>query len=190
MTRPSRSVTELLLAFDGPSSEATALLFEQLYDELRAVAAARLRAERAGHTLSATALVNEAYLKLADLDRLDWKNRAHFFAIASRAMRRILVNHARDRAAEKRGGGAEAVTLLADMAKAGGETMSWDTLLTTEAALSDLAERNERQARVAEIKLFGGATHEEIAEALDVSVPTVERDWRLARAFVGRALSA
>lgn len=190
MDRPESNVTELLLAFDGPSSEATALLFEQLYDELRAVAASRLKGERAGHTLNATALVNEAYLKLADLDRLDWKNRAHFFAIASRAMRRILVNHARDRSADKRGGGDEAVTLVTEVAGVGGETMSWDTLLTTEAALSALADRNERQARVAEIKLFGGATHEEIAEALDVSVPTIERDWRLARAFVGRALSA
>ncbi len=181
-------VTELLLAHDRPSREVTDLLFEHLHAELRTIAAGRLRAERHTHTLSPTALVNEAYLKLADLDRLDWKNRAHFFAIAARAMRRILANHARDRAAAKRGGGVAHVTLVADAAPSE-PGLSWDALLTVEGALEELATRSARQAQVAEVKLFGGLTHQEIAEALDVSVPTVERDWRLARAFLGRALS-
>lgn len=174
---------------DGSGPEAVNLLFDRLYTELRAIAVRRLSAERAGHTLSATALVNEAYLKLVSLDRLDWKNRAQFFAIAARAMRRILVSHARERSAGKRGGGAPHVTLHAamDLASAG-EGLSWDDVLVAEEALQKLAALDERQARVAEMRLFAGLSHKEIGEALSVSVPTVERDWRIARAFLARAL--
>lgn len=190
MDETTGDVTRLLLELRDSGSEAVDLLFERLYPELRRIAAVRLQGERAGHTLSATALVNEAYLKLADLDRLEWKNRAQFFAIAARAMRRILVNHARERRAGKRGGGAAHVTLLAGMAEEPSSvTFSWDHLLTAEKALTDLAELDERQGRVAEMRLFAGLTHKEIASILDVSVPTVERDWRLARAFLTRALS-
>lgn len=186
----SADITVLLAEMTDESPDAVNLLFGRLYDELRAIAARRLAAERGGHTLSATALVNEAYLKLSGLDELQWKNRAQFFAIAARAMRRILVSHARERGAAKRGGGAEHVTLTAAVTPGGVEQgIAWADLMTLEAALTELAELDARQARVAEMRVFGGMTHEEIAEGLGVSVPTVERDWRLARAMLGRALS-
>lgn len=187
MAESSSDITQLLRQLEGP--EAVNLLFDRLYDELRGIAARRLQSERAGHTLSATALVNEAYVKLVDLEQLDWRNRAQFFAIAARAMRRILVNHARARSAGKRGGGARHVTLQAGMdAEPSDASLSWDEILTAEEALEELATLDERQARVVEMRLFGGLTHQEVASALDVSVPTVERDWRLGRAFLARAL--
>jgi RNA polymerase sigma factor (TIGR02999 family) len=190
MSDKSADITVLLEEITGASPDAVNLLFGRLYDELRAMASRRLAAERGGHTLSATALVNEAYLKLSDLDELQWKNRAQFFAVAARAMRRILVSHARERSAAKRGGGAEHVTLTAAVgSRAGDPAMAWADLITLEAALDELAELKARHARVAEMRIFGGMTHEEIADALGVSVPTVERDWRLARAMLGRALS-
>lgn len=190
MSQDSADITVLLNEMTDTSPEAVNLLFGRLYDELRAIAARRLAAERGGHTLSATALVNEAYLKLSDLDELKWKNRSQFFAIAARAMRRILVSHARERSAAKRGGGAEHVTLTSSLGpSAGEESMAWADLMTIEAALTELATLNGRQAQIAEMRIFGGMTHEEIADALGVSVPTVERDWRMARAMLGRALS-
>ncbi len=190
MSHDSADITVLLNEMTDTSPEAVNLLFGRLYDELRAIAAGRLAAERGGHTLSATALVNEAYLKLSDLDELQWKNRAQFFAIAARAMRRILVSHARERSAAKRGGGAEHVTLTAALGSAlGDQGMAWADLMTVEAALTDLATLNGRQARIGEMRIFGGMTHEEIADALGISIPTVQRDWRLARAMLGRALS-
>jgi RNA polymerase sigma factor (TIGR02999 family) len=189
MSDESTDITVLLNEMTDASPAAVNLLFGRLYDELRAIAARRLAAERGGHTLSATALVNEAYLKLSGLEELQWRNRAQFFAIAARAMRRILVSHARERSAAKRGGGAEHVTLTAAVAPGeGDQAMAWADLMTIEAALTELASLNVRQSRIAEMRIFGGMTHEEIAEALGVSVPTVERDWRIARAMLGRAL--
>jgi RNA polymerase sigma factor (TIGR02999 family) len=190
MAEHSENVTELLLRLGGSGPEALDLLFERLYDELRAIAARRLQSERDGHTLSATALVNEAYLKLADLDRLTWKNRAQFFAIAARAMRRILVNHAREQRAGKRGGEARVITLQAGMADEPAlAEFSWSDVITVDRALEDLEKLSERQARVMELHLFAGLTHEEVAGILEVSVPTVRRDWRLGRAFLARALT-
>lgn len=189
MSDESADITVLLNEMTDTSPEAVNLLFGRLYDELRAIAARRLAAERSGHTLSATALVNEAYLKLSDLDELQWKNRTQFFAIAARAMRRILVSHARERSAAKRGGGAEHVTLTAALGPGHeDQAVAWADLMTVEAALTELATLNERQARISELRIFGGMTHAEIGDALGVSVPTVERDWRLARAMLGRAL--
>lgn len=189
MSDAQTEITEVLGQLEGGPPEALNLLFERLYDELRAIAARRLQAERAGHTLSATALVNEAYVKLAELEELQWKNRAQLFAIAARAMRRILVNHARDRAAQKRGGSAKVVTLTAGMPNEPSDaTLSWDEVITVETALDELYGLDERQGRVAEMRLFGGLTHEEVAEVLGISVPTVERDWRVGRAFLARAL--
>lgn len=189
MTDAATDITELLRRFEGDAPEQLNLLFERLYEELRAIAGRRLRAERAGHTLSATALVNEAYLKLSDLDELQWQNRAQFFAIAARAMRRVLVNHARDRGAQKRGGDVRVVTLTGGMVEdPGASALSWAEVITVETALAELYRLDERQGQVAEMRLFAGLTHDEVAEVLGVSVPTAERDWRVARAFLARAL--
>lgn len=173
-------VTELLLRL-GEGGAAVDRLFPLVYDELKGVAAARLRAERAGHTLSATALVHEAYLKLVSQDRVDWKNRAHFFAIAARAMRRILLDYAIARNAEKRGGGAPLVTLGDDSAS---RSSNLDELLAIDEAMTRLAALDERQEKVVELRFFGGLKLEEIAEVLGVSLASVNRDWRTARAFL------
>jgi RNA polymerase sigma factor (TIGR02999 family) len=174
-------VTELLLGLDQDRDRAVDRLFPKVYDELRAVATARLRAERAGHTLSATALVHEAYLKLVDQRRVDWKNRAHFFAIAARAMRRILLDHATARNAEKRGGGAALVTLGEESAS---RESNLDEVLALDQAMGRLAALDPRQERVVELRFFGGLNLEEIAEVLGVSLASVNRDWRMARAFL------
>jgi len=175
-------VTQLLLSLQGEASaEAVDRLFAVVYDELKGLAASRLRTERAGHTLSATALVHEAYLKLVNQERADWKNRSQFFAIAARAMRRILLDYAIARKAEKRGGGAPMVTLGADSAA---RESNVEDLIAIDEALSRLAELDERQAKVVELRFFGGLTLEEAAEALGVSLASVNRDWRAARAFL------
>lgn len=165
--------------------------FEHVYGELRRLAQHHLGAERPDHTLSATALVNEAYLKLAAQDGMHWTNRAQFFSVASLAMRRILVNHARDRARHKRGGGAERVELdspalltqLVDRSRC-------DEILLVDRLLDGLAELDLRAARVTECRYFAGYTNEETAEALGVSVITVKRSWRLARSWMARELGA
>lgn len=184
MTTPG-DVTELLLhleaegAHDG--AEVVDRLFSRIYEELRRMASARLRAERAGHTLSATALVHEAYMKLVRQERVDWKNRAHFFAVAARAMRRILMDHAIARSAQKRGGGAAVVTLGTDAAP---QDSDIDHLLAIDEALTRLAELQPRAERVVELRFFGGLGMEEIAEVLDISLASANRDWRTARAFL------
>lgn len=160
-------------------------LLPLVYDELQRMADIQLRRERGDHTLNATALVHEAYLKLVDQSRVTWKNRAHFLGVAAQAMRRILINYANRRRAQKRGGDRVATTfddqLMSDDVRA-------DQLIDLDEALGRLKILNERQAVVVEYRFFGGLTHEEIAEVLDVSVPTVRRDWRLARAWLTREL--
>lgn len=166
-----------------------------VYDELRRIAAAYLRGERAGHTLQATALVNEAFVRLGDDGR--WRDRAHFIATAARAMRRILVDHARARHALKRGGDAGRVTIVGDGmgakadgsggGAAGGETTSID-LLALDEALGRLETLHERQARIVELRFFGGFSVAETAELLGVSDRTVELDWSVARAWLRREL--
>jgi len=174
-------VTELLLNLDRDRDRAVDRLFPKVYEELRGVAAARLRAERSGHTLSATALVHEAYLKLVNQERVDWKNRAHFFAIAATAMRRILLDFAIARKAEKRGGGAPMVTLGEESAR---QESNIDELLAIDQAMRRLAELDERCEQVVELRFFGGLRLEEIAEVLDLSLASVNRAWRTARAFL------
>jgi RNA polymerase sigma factor (TIGR02999 family) len=180
-------ITELLLGLERDRERAVDLLFAKVYDELRAVAGARLRAERAGHTLSATALVHEAYLKLVNQSRVDWKNRAHFFAVAARAMRRILIDYAEARNAGKRGGDAAFVTLGEESAS---RDSNLDELLAIDQAMTRLAGMDERQARVVELRFFGGMSLEEIAEVLGVSLASINRDWRTARAFLTAELRA
>jgi RNA polymerase sigma factor (TIGR02999 family) len=156
-----------------------------LYDELHRLASLYLSREATGHTLQPTALVHEAYLRLIDQRRVDWRNRAQFLGLAASLMRRILVNHARDRAARKRGRGARAVSLSLVEAPSGRPDVE---LIALEDALQRLAALDERKSRVVELKFFGGLTIEEIAEVLQISAATVEREWAFARAWLYEAL--
>ena len=142
--------------------------------------------ERHGHTLQTTALVNEAYLRLIDQKQVRWQNRAHFFAIAAQMMRRILINHARDRAAVRRGGAGARKVSLDDVAELSNERAS--ELVALDEALDSLAEIDERKSRVVELRYFGGLSVEETAEVLGVSPDTVTREWRRAKAFLHREL--
>ena len=157
-----------------------------VYDELRRLARACLARERSDHTLQATALVHEAYLRLIDQRQVDWKNRAQFVGVAVVMMRRILVNHARDRAADKRGGEAERVSL--SLVDALGETPSVD-LMALHDALVALAAIDARKSRVVELKFFGGLTIDEMAEVMALSPATIEREWSFSRAWLYDALS-
>lgn len=174
-------ITDLLSHLDGAPREVVDRVFPLVYDELKAIAAARLRSERADHTLTPTALVHEAYLKLVDQRTTDWKNRAQFFAIAARAMRRILLDHAIARQARKRGGGEAFVTLVDDVA---GRETSAEQLIELDDAMTRLAGYDARQAQVVELRVFGGLTLEDVASVLRLSLSSVNRDWRAARAFL------
>jgi RNA polymerase sigma factor (TIGR02999 family) len=179
-------ITAHLHAARRGDAAALDALFPIVYDELKRVARRALAGERAGHTLQATALVHEAYLRLA-AQHADWSDRRYFFGIAAAMMRRILVNHARDRAADKRGGGVMATTLsAADAVAANGEL----DVLELHAALETLAKLDERQARVVELKFFGGLEIDDIADVVGVSPATVRRDWAMARMWLGRELAA
>ncbi len=181
-----RQVTAALRDAAQGDPEAMDRLFPVVYDELRRRAAAYLRRERPDHTLQPTALAHEAYLKLAGAERLRVADRAHFMALAARAMRAILVDHARRRGAQKRGGGCRPVVLDEAMVVAGPDAGAFDDL---DRALTDLARRSERQARVVELRYFGGLTVDEIAEVLGTSSVTVKRDWTTARAWLYRELA-
>lgn len=160
-------------------------LVPELYQELRRLAHRQLRGERADHTLGTTALVHEAYVKLARLDRMEWQGRAHFMAEAARAMRRVLVDYAEQRRAAKRGGGRIRVELQDAMAFIEGNT---EELLALHDALERLAVERPRHARVVECRFFAGMTIDDVAAALDISPATVKREWQLARAWLNRAL--
>jgi RNA polymerase sigma-70 factor, ECF subfamily len=178
-------VTRVLGAVRDGDENAVDALLPLVYSELRSIADAYLRRERPGHTLEPTALVHEAYARLVGSENLDWKDRAHFIAIAARSMRQILVNHALAKNAEKRGGGQHRLSL--DEALAVFEDRSID-LLALDEALKKLSDLDPEQARVVELRFFGGLTVPEAAEALGVSVRTVERDWTMARAWLRREL--
>ncbi|NNF59163.1 MAG: sigma-70 family RNA polymerase sigma factor [Rhodothermaceae bacterium] len=178
-------ITALLVELEGGNRTVVDQLLPHVYDELQVMAHRQLRGERSDHTLNTTALVHEAYIKLADQDQATWQNRAHFFGIAALAMRRILINYAHKRRAEKRGGGAVVATLVeGEVAK---EARA-EELIALDEALDRLAQLSERQAKIVELWFFGGLTQEEIAEVLDISVPTIRRDWRMARAWLSREL--
>ena len=186
MTPTSHEITQLLLAWSDGDKQALDRLVPLVYDELRRLAQSYMRKERAGQTLQTTALIHEAYLRLIDADRVQWRNRAHFFGIAARLMRQILVARARERGCQKRGGGAERVSL--DEAMVIDERLDED-LVALDEALGELFQFDARMAQVVEMRFFGGLTEEEIAAALDVSTKTVRRDWRLARSWLRRKLS-
>ncbi len=184
MPAASREVTLILEAINHGDREARERLAPLIYGELHGLAEGYMRRERGGHTLQPTALVNEAWIKLADQSRVEWKGRAHFFGIAAQAMRRILVDHHRRRAAARRGSG-RAVTLLEDSTRTFRDPLDFVAL---DEALDELADVDERAARIVELRFFGGLSVEETAEVLDVSTPTVKRDWRMARAWLYRRL--
>ncbi len=179
---PRTQATTLLEEATGAGAGDTLdRLVPLVYDQLRAIASRRLAGERPDHTLQTTALVHEAYLKLVDDTRVTRQGRAYFFAAAARAMRQVLVEHARRRSAAKRGGGV-AVVSLGSVQMAGG--MYAAEILDLDAALNGLARISPRHARVVECRFFGGLTVEETADALDISARTVKRDWALARAWL------
>ncbi len=178
------TVTGLLLAWRGGDEAALEQLVPLVHEELRRIARGCMRGERTGHSLQATALVNEAYLRLIGAQQVDWQNRVHFLAVSARLMRRILVDFARSKKYQKRGGGAQAVTLDEGLivAEPGKDLVALDD------ALDALAKMDERKAKVVEMRFFGGLTVEETATALGVSPDTVMRDWRLAKAWLLREL--
>jgi RNA polymerase sigma factor (TIGR02999 family) len=179
-------VTTLLQAWQGGDDAALERLLPLLYGQLHAIARRHLQAERPDHTLQPTALVHEAYLRLVGLDA-PFEHRVHFLAVAARTMRNVLVDHARARLRQKRGGGAVQVTLQEGMAAAAAEPVV--ELIALDDALTRLAEVHERKAKVVELHYFGGLTHLEVAAALDVSPGTVDRDLRMARAWLSRELT-
>lgn len=184
---PDKAVTALLRDWRNGDRQALEQLTPLVYDELRRIAAGYLRGERSGHTLQSTALVHEAYVRLVDAD-VDWQDRAHFFALAARTMRRILVDHAEARGAAKRGGGLVAVTLHEEIPAASDADGSTD-LLALDAALNKLAALDPRHASVVELHYFGGLTYAEIAETLGLSTSTLDRSLRLAKAWLASELA-
>jgi RNA polymerase sigma-70 factor (ECF subfamily) len=169
----------------GADAEATERLAEALYPELRRIAGSLMRRERVGHTLQPTALVGEAFVRLVDERQIDWQGRAHFLGIAARVMRRILVEHARRRAAEKRGGGVDRVTFDERLGHGKADDVA---TLDVHLALEKLEALDPRGARVAELRLFGGLTVAEIAHVVGTSARTVDSDWAVARRWLAREL--
>jgi len=179
-------ITRLLEEFTGGRREAIDEVIPLVYEELRQIAHSHMSGEASGHTLNTTALVHEAYVRLVRIDRMDWRGRVHFLAMASRVMRRVLIDYARTRGREKRRGGtAEPLPLQAasGIAAGGGED-----LVALDDALTRLEAVSPRQARLVEYRFFGGLSLEETAEALGVSLATVKRDWVVCRSWLNRAL--
>jgi len=186
MSSNSDNVTQLLSDWSDGNQQALEQLLPLIYNELRHLAHHFLYRERSGHTLQTTALVHEAYLKLVDQRDPHWQNRAHFFAIAAQAMRRILIDSARKHAAQKRGGPLEKVSLDEALAISIEPNIK---LLALDEALNTLAEIDPGQSRVVELRYFGGLTIEETAEVMNLSPATIKREWAMARAWLHQALS-
>ena len=186
MATPERpEVTILLKAWSAGDGAALDRLAPVIYDELRRIARRYMRNERAGNTLQTTALVNEVYLRLVDVKNVDWQHRAQFFAISAKMMRRILVDAARARGCGKRGGGAERVN-VDEVAVMSPEPEA--SLVAVDEALDELAKIAPRKAKMVELRYFGGLSQEEIAEVMQTSTRTVERDWQFAKAWLMREL--
>lgn len=179
------NVSELLRELSEGKPGALDRLIPVVYDELRRIAHGQLHGERSGHTLSTTALVHETYLRLVKIEQVQWRDRAHFFAIAARVMRRVLIDYARARQRDKRGGAPVQVPLSETL---DGLVQQPEDLLVLEDALACLEARSERQCRVVECRCFAGMSVEETAVALDASPATVKRDWAFARAWLNREL--
>ncbi|MEQ1642917.1 MAG: sigma-70 family RNA polymerase sigma factor [Pyrinomonadaceae bacterium] len=182
----SGEVTQLLIDHGAGKRDALDALLPLVYDELRRIAANYLYRERSGHTLQPTALVHEAYMRLVDQHNVDWRNRAQFYGLAAEMMRRILVNYAEQRRAEKRGSGGEKVELVETIAITNELDLN---LLALNEALNTLAELDEEKAKLVEMKYFGGMTINEIAEVTGRSTATIERDWAFARGWLLKTLT-
>jgi RNA polymerase sigma factor (TIGR02999 family) len=179
-----QQVSQLLAAWTNRDSAARDALLPVVYDELHRLAHHYMRGERRGHTLQTTALVNEAYIRLVDLDRMQWRDRAHFFAMAATLMRRILVDYARERSRDKRGGGVS-VTSLDEQVAVSKATVD---VVALDEALDRLAAMDRQQSQIVELRFFSGLTIEETAEALDLSPATVKREWTSAKAWLHQQL--
>ena len=180
----SGEVTRFLGALSEGKTGAADRVIEMVYAELRSLADGALRGERADHTLQPTALVHEAWMKLSGQEGVTWQNRSHFLGIASLAMRRVLVDHARMRSRDKRGGGAQREALVTGIVGDDGPLGGDLEILALEEGLEQLKQHSERAAKVVELRFFGGLTEDEAAEVLGVTRPTVTRDWRAARAWL------
>jgi RNA polymerase sigma factor (TIGR02999 family) len=186
LTQTPQNVTPLLIGWSKGDKEALDKLVPLVYDELRRQAARYLRHERVGHTLQTTALIHEAYLRLVDQKNVQWQNRAHFFGIAAKLMRRILVDHARTKKRAKRGGSDIRVSLSDANLKAQAQDLD---IVALDEALERLAAIDEQQSRIVELRFFSGLTVEETAEILSISTATVKRDWSMAKAWLHREIS-
>jgi RNA polymerase sigma factor (TIGR02999 family) len=182
----SAKITQLLVEWNNGRNGALEDLLPLVYGELRRLAAQRLRLERPDHTLQPTALVHEVYIRLVDQRRVRWQNRAHFYGVAAHVMRRILVDRARARKADKRGAGWERVTLVGDKASSGSRDVD---VLALDDALNRLAALDPQQERIVELRYFGGLTLDETAEVIGVSTATVKREWAIAKAWLRAELS-
>ena len=187
MADEAQQVSDLLHELSQGKPGALDRLIPVVYDELRRVAHSQLRGERTGHTLTTTALVHETYLRLVRMEPVEWQDRAHFYAVAARVMRRVLIDYARARSRDKRGGAQVQVELSETLAAVMPQP---DDLLALEEALARLEVLNQRQCRVVECRCFAGMSVEETAAALDTSPATVKRDWGFARAWLNRELAA
>jgi len=188
---PAESVTQLLFDWSKGDPQALDKLMPLVYSELRRLARNYLKKERPGHTLQPTALVNEAYLKLIDQRKAKWQNRAQFYGVAAQLMRRILVDHARQHQAAKRGGSHQQRLSITSAGQLGGKELATEPaidLLALHEALEELAAFDPPQGRIVELKFFGGLSIEETAEVMGVGHATVERDWKMARAWLRRKL--
>jgi RNA polymerase sigma-70 factor (ECF subfamily) len=186
MNADELDVSDTLALLASGDEEAADRLMPLVYDQLRGLARSMLNQESPGNTLQPTALVNETYLRMADQTRVDWRGKTHFFAIGAKMMRRILVDHARGKKRQKRGGGMHRIPLDDDVRVT---NRSDEDVLAIEAALIKLAELDARQAQIVELRFFGGLTVEEVAEVLNVSKRTVESDWTMVRAWLRRELT-
>jgi RNA polymerase sigma factor (TIGR02999 family) len=182
---PGERTRTLIDAARGDARSADRLL-PLIYTELRALASKYLKGERPGHTLQPTALVHEAYLRLIRIEEVDWEGKTHFFAMAAREMRRVLVDHARRRDADKRGGGAERMTFSEGVGLVEDRVID---VIALDEALRVVEARNPRRARVAELRIFAGLQIDEIATALGITARAAKEDWRMARAWIGRELA-
>ena len=185
VSEEQKQISVILKDWSGGNRASADVLLSLVYDELRKIAAQYLRKERSDHTLQPTALVHEAYLKLVDISDISWQNRAHFFAVSSNVMRHILVDHARARLSDKRGGAAQRIALEDAISFSNEPDVD---LIALDEALKQLAEFDEQQSRLVELRFFGGLTIEETAEVLNISPATVKREWTMAKAWLFRRM--